>query len=126
MSNDNNTTTPVASASFASETNDRLAMLEAQAAAAATGQGGGSQSNTQYCTVTAVRSGKSEDRTMEVAVGTTLDSLMAGFGWSTDGCTFKKKTDGGPLVECTGNTVLGEGTHFVVCSPKVVGGLNLA
>ncbi len=120
MSND--TTTPVASAGFAASTLDRLAALEQSAQDEAAG-GGTVTSDAGTCTVTAVRSGKADDRCLEVAGGTTISSLMSQLGWSTDGCTFKKRTDQGPLIECNAQTVLdADADHFVVCSPRVVGG----
>ena len=115
-------TVSAASASFAQSTLGRLEALEASRANQGVG-GGAAGSDPGTCTVTAIRSGKADDRCLEVPGGTTIGELMRQLGWSTDGCTFKKRTGGGPLVECSASTPLdAEEDHFVVCSARVVGG----
>ncbi len=120
MSNEN--TTPVASETFTNNTLDRLAALESQAADQSQA-GGAVSSDPGTCTVTAIRAGKNGDRHLEVAGGTSIGDLMRQLGWSTDGCTFKKKTDRGAMIECSASTLLDAGSeHTIVCSPRVVGG----
>ena len=114
---------------FTEEVLSRLAALEA------TGQGTnpttGTGTNvpvTQTCVVTLVRQGKSGSQTVEVPVGTTIPQVMNLVGWESTNHSFKHRVGAGPISEVAdaSATPLGpvdnELGHFIIASPKVVGG----
>ena len=95
----------------------KAALEEAQSAPAQESLG-----NTDMCVVSLIKSGKS-DRVVEVPSDTSVDDLMATFGWPTNDHTFKRRVGPGQTIEITNlSSPLGEGNHEIFVSPRVSGG----
>ena len=80
------------------------------------------------CVVTLVRQGKSGSQTIEVPVGTSIPQVMSLVGWEHQNHSFKHRVGAGPISEVSSpdSTTLGpvdnELGHFIIASPRVVGG----
>jgi len=78
------------------------------------------------CACTVVQSGKSGDATFELPIGSTVTQALAEAGKSGAGCTIKKQTNGGQFMRVNNpdTSVLGAGSHYLLLTPKVAGGLR--
>jgi len=121
-SNDNN------ESGFTEEVLSRLAALEASGQTTTADRGITISPSVATCVVTLVRQGKSGSQTVEVPVGTTIPQVMNLVGWEHNNHSFKHRVGAGPISEVSdaSATPLGpvdnELGHFIIASPKVVGG----
>lgn len=100
------------------------ALATAQEAAQTAQEAAGNAGVPSTCAVTVLQTGKAGDDVFELSTNKTVQDALTAANKTSNGCTIKKQSNGGPFVRVSdpATSRLGPGSHVILVTPRVAGG----